>query len=197
MEQAQTIVFQGNPYRDYKHFFSELFSNTTHFQLEFNLDGHIEVMVVKSTDRKDFLKLELLFVLDNGKYHHLFDVRFKHPHSPGYTKLQDQRLTGFDGKYDTFNSKNLEEVLTLISERISLGWAEDRYFKNGKYYKSKIMLPSYSRPRVQVYRREPKSLAYILLSTLVGKWYRQLHRGIKVEPKVIQPDWHKKTSLIK
>lgn len=189
MELANQVIFKGQVYQNYKHFFSVYFSDTERFDIEFNLEGHIERMVVKSKNKKDFLRLEILLLVENGTYTHLFDIRYKHPHSPGFSRLQDSKIAGFDGEYKTFNLSLLTKLTQVIEERLSLGWDEYRYFKAGKYYKSKISLPTNTKPQLFVYRKEQKGLGYILLSTLFGSLYHQLNKSIKIEHKVIRPNW--------
>ena len=189
MKSSQQVLFRGQVFQNYKDFFSAYFSDTSRFQIESNLEGYIEKMVIKSVDKKDFLRLEVLLLVENGSYAHLFDLRYKHPHSPGFTKIQENNTVGFDNRYNTFKTKALEELVPQLEERLRLGWDEYRYFKEGKYYKSKVCLFSKTKPSVLIYRKTPKGLGYVILSSLFGKLYRYLNKNIKVEHKKIRPDW--------
>ncbi|MGB0521368.1 MAG: hypothetical protein ACPGJS_00340 [Flammeovirgaceae bacterium] len=183
------VSFRGSSYHDYKDFFLEYFSDSQRFAIEVNLEGLFERMIVKSTNKYDFLRLELLFVSENGSYTKLFDIRYKHPHSPGFTKLQDDKPLSLEGQFNQFTAERLALAVQQIEERLQFGWEEFRYFKKGKYYKSKVYLPSTTHPKIFIYRKDKKGLGYILLSSLFSRFYHVFTKQIRIEHKIIQPDW--------
>lgn len=189
MSNSSEVFFRNQAYQDYKAFFLAYFSDQQKFNIEVNLAGHLEHIIIKSTDKLIFLRLEIILLIDNGAYQHVLDIRYKHPHSPGFTRLQNENRKGLGDQFRGFSVEKLTALVALMEERLQLGWEEYRYFKADRYYKSKVILPSPNRPRVMVYRKEQKGLGYLLLSALIGKWYRKLNREIRVERKVITVNW--------
>jgi len=173
-------------YKSYKDYFDQYFSDTSKFKVENNLEGAIQRDVVRLLPPQPRLIVELLYVVDNGNYQHLFDIRFKHGQSIGYAKWQNENTLGFGNRFTGFSLVRLEEAIALLEERLSLGWTEIVYSKNGEHYKSKIILPSHHSPRILIWRKEAKGLGHILASTLFSKIYYLVNRKIKIEKRVIE-----------
>jgi hypothetical protein len=149
-------------------------------------EGGVECDLIRPASPKQKMMIELWYTLDNGQYQTLLDIRFKHPDSPGYTRLQKTFPCNLPYPLP-YSAENVQKALAIIDERMTLGWTEFLYWKQQKHYKSLIILPKREQsPQKFVYREEAKPLYYILLSTLFGRLYRYF-KGISIETRQITP----------
>ena len=156
-------------FTNYKAFFDHKFSDPSKFQIEEHLEGAIQRDSIKYLPES--LRIEILYVFDNGAYEQLFDIRIKHPQFPGYAKWQNQQEFGNIDKYPRFSAEHAVQILNDLKERLRLGWTEALYFKNQVHYKSRIDLPVSLLPSVVVWRKDPKPFWYLLMSTFFSKLY--------------------------
>ena len=183
------VIYKNQSFSNYKVFFTWYFSDTEKFIVESSLENHLEKLEVKSIIKHDFLKLSIWLLIDNGNYSQLLGLQFTHPHSPGFTKLQMHQVIKSKSKYAAFTEESLNYWINLIEERLTLGWEEFRYFKDGKYYKSKVIIHSEVNPQVFVHRQTQKSFLYLLASFFFAFIYYKLNPKIRIEHKVVQSNW--------
>ncbi len=164
---------------NYRQFFDGYFADESKFRIEQDLEGAFEKHTIQAVSKSERLRIEIIYVADNGKYEHLHHVRFKHPKSVGFAHWQNQQEAGFGNRFKGYSSGQLTDLRKFIEERLKSGWQETLYYQSKQHYKSKITLFSNLQPKVYVWRRRKVRLIHIILSSFFGKFYRVVKSGLE------------------
>ena len=105
-------------YSNYKSYFDQYFGDKTKFKIEQHLEGAIQRDVIRFQPPLPRWIVEILYVVDNGRYEHLFDIRFKHAKSIGYAKWQNANSLGLGGQFSAFSISRLEDATRFLEERL-------------------------------------------------------------------------------
>jgi hypothetical protein len=120
---------------NFKSYWLEFFSDSSHYTLEIEDDGIIETITISSPNPKNTSSIEIMIFLDDGNYMYMFDIRFYNPELQGLSQMNNSDSYGFDGHKNNYNRENVGQMTEVVNGFLKNGCSETSFEFDNQTYK--------------------------------------------------------------